>query len=228
MSKPYTDKSSSRSPEKKDKVMQDHKLEYKENIMTIPNLLTTMRIVSTPFLGYMVTTGAYEWGLGLFVFAGLTDLLDGYIARSFTNQRTALGTALDPLADKLLVSVLTITLTIVNLIPVWLTSLIVSRDMALIGASFYIRYISLSPPKNFSRFFNLNKPSAKLYPSTLSKANTALQLSLVALTLAAPVFNYIDHPALQTLWYITAVTTFWSGWDYWKNGWSYVKILPKK
>ncbi|XP_067682470.1 cardiolipin synthase (CMP-forming)-like [Haliotis asinina] len=196
-----------------------------ENIYTIPNLLTVGRMLSAPFLGYMVMSENFQWALGLFAFAGVSDLLDGYIARNFKNQNSILGSALDPMADKILVSVLVLTLTSVNLIPLPLTALIVGRDVALIAAAFYLRYITLPPPKTVSRYFDVTLVSAKLEPFLISKWNTAFQLSLVAFTLAAPVFNYVDHPLLQGLWYLTGSTTFISGAlyvVYWRDS---VKIL---
>ncbi|XP_013078897.2 probable cardiolipin synthase (CMP-forming) [Biomphalaria glabrata] len=200
----------------------------KENIKTVPNLLTTMRMASAPVLAYLVVHDYFGTACTIFVFAGITDLLDGYIARNFKNQRTALGTALDPLADKLLVSFLGIALTSAGLIPVPMTVLILSRDLGLILASFYIRYISLPPPKTLSRYFDVSLVTAKLYPSTISKVNTGLQLSYVAATLASPVFNFVDHPWLQGLMYLTAATTMISGVDYVLTWRRRMKIIQNK
>ncbi|XP_045184752.1 cardiolipin synthase (CMP-forming)-like [Mercenaria mercenaria] len=188
--------------------------EVKENVWTVPNMLTMSRIMLTPVIGYLVVEESYSVALGLFTFAGLTDLLDGYIARNFKNQMSAFGTALDPLADKILITVLTVTLTMAQLLPVPLAVLIIGRDVLLIATGFVIRYISLPPPRTIKRYFDITNPTAKLLPSTLSKINTALQLSLVCFTLAAPVFGFIDHPALQCLWGLTAATTFGSGVGY--------------
>ncbi|KAK3092542.1 hypothetical protein FSP39_004189 [Pinctada imbricata] len=104
------------------------------------------RIVATPWLGYLVVHDQFSLALGVFVVAGFTDMLDGYIARNFKNQQTVCGSFLDPLADKFLVSVLTISLTVAGLIPVPLTSLIVFRDLLLVIVAFYIRYLSIPPP----------------------------------------------------------------------------------
>ncbi|KAL8601551.1 hypothetical protein ACOMHN_003817 [Nucella lapillus] len=199
----------------------------KENIKTIPNLLTTLRMASAPLLGCMVVTESFGLALGLFTIAGISDLLDGYIARNFANQKSALGSALDPLADKLLVTVLTITLTSVGLIPIPLTGLIVFRDAALIAGGFYIRYRSLPPPITMSRYFDISHATVSVAPTFISKVNTGLQLSLVACSLAAPVFGFVDHYALQMLWWTTGATTFLSGADYlwsWKR---YVTLLEK-
>ncbi|ESO85387.1 hypothetical protein LOTGIDRAFT_107885, partial [Lottia gigantea] len=200
----------------------------KENIYTIPNLLTMFRIGSTPILGYLITSHSYQLSLGLLVIAGITDVLDGHIARAFPSQKTAFGTHLDPLADKLLVFVISFCLAKVSLIPVWLFTIIVLRDVLLILAVFYLRYQTLPPPKTFARYWNINKASVNLYPSTLSKFNTMLQISAISLSLAAPVFDFMQHPALQGLWYLTALTTFITGVQYAKNPWKYVKRLNKK
>ncbi|KAE8600873.1 hypothetical protein XENTR_v10013432 [Xenopus tropicalis] len=120
--------------------------ELYENPWTIPNLLSMTRIGLSPVLGYLVVGEDFNLALGLFVFAGITDLLDGYIARNWANQKSALGSALDPLADKILISVLYVCLTYANLIPVPLTIMIILRDIALIAAVFYVRYKTLPPP----------------------------------------------------------------------------------
>lgn len=150
----------------------------------------------------------------MFAYAGITDLLDGYIARRYPSQASSFGSYLDPLADKLLVSTLFISLTAVHLIPVVLTTLVIIRDVLLIGAAFYVRYISLPPPKTFRRYFDVTHATAQLQPTFVSKFNTVVQLSLVAATLAAPVLNYVDSVALIYLWYLTAGTTVASGLSY--------------
>ena len=72
-------------------------------IWTIPNFLTSLRIISIPFINYFVLTGQHDIACGLFVASALTDALDGYIARNVPNQLSHLGSILDPLADKLLI-----------------------------------------------------------------------------------------------------------------------------
>ncbi|GIY67268.1 cardiolipin synthase [Caerostris extrusa] len=169
------------------KKMDQKKSEIKENIFTVPNGLCAVRIISTPIIGYLVLSELYTHSLGLFIFAGFTDLIDGYIARNFPNQQTMIGSFLDPAADKLLISTLFLTLTINSLIPVPLTLLILFRDACLFGSGFYIRYVSLPPPKTLSRYFDMTFVTAKLEPENISKVNTMIQLTLVAATLfAAP------------------------------------------
>lgn len=187
---------------------------YRENIFTIPNVLSVTRIVCTPLLGYWVYTGAYASALGLFGFAAASDMLDGQIARRWPSQQSMAGTVLDPLADKLLVGTLFLTLTYAHIIPLPLTVLIVCRDVSLMGGSLYLRYKSLPKPKTLARFFDPSLTSMRFEPTFLSKANTSIQLLLVACSLGAPVFDFVAHPCLQALCYLTATTTALSGVEY--------------
>lgn len=202
-------------------------VQQKENILTVPNLLTASRIVSTPFLGYMVTHGHFEIALGLFVVAGITDLLDGYVARNFKGQMSSFGTFLDPLADKVMMTVMFTTLSMANIVPVALAVIVVGRDVLLVGAGFYVKYISLKPPITFSKFFDVTNASATLHPSTLSKYNTLLQLLLISSALVSQVMGWGDNPALQTLYLITGCTTIGSGLQYMWNSKAYFKLKKK-
>ncbi|XP_026142443.1 cardiolipin synthase (CMP-forming)-like [Carassius auratus] len=199
--------------------------ELYENPWTIPNYLCIARIVLSPVLGYLIMEQYFHVSLGLFVLAGATDLLDGYIARNWPNQKSALGSALDPLADKILISILYISLTYAQLIPAPLTALIISRDVALIAAVFYVRYKTVPPPVTLSKFFNPCYTTARLKPTLISKMNTGVQLFLVAASLAAPVFHYTDSVLLRSLWYITALTTAASGYSYYHYGKKTVEVL---
>lgn len=199
--------------------------ELYENPWTIPNLLCVCRIALAPVLGILITEQHFHLSLGLFALAGFTDVLDGYIARNWPSQKSALGSALDPLADKILISVLYISLTYAQLIPAPLTALVIARDVGLIAAVFYVRYKTVPPPVTLSKFFNPCYTTAQLKPTTLSKVNTAIQLFLVAASLASPVFHYTDSPLLQALWYITAVTTTVSGYSYYHYGMKTVAVL---
>ncbi|GAB1286940.1 Cardiolipin synthase (CMP-forming) [Apodemus speciosus] len=176
-----------------------------ENPWTIPNLLSMTRIGLAPVLGYLILEEDFNVALGVFALAGLTDLLDGFIARNWANQKSALGSALDPLADKVLISILYISLTYADLIPVPLTYMIISRDVMLIAAVFYVRYRTLPTPRTLAKYFNPCYATARLKPTFISKVNTAVQLILVAASLAAPVFNYADSIYLQVLWVLYRV-----------------------
>ncbi|GAB1601366.1 uncharacterized protein LOC115217421 [Argonauta hians] len=202
--------------------------DLKEDIQTIPNLLTCCRMGSAPLLSYLVVQGFYPWALGLFICAGITDLLDGYIARNFANQKSMLGTYLDPLADKVLVSFLAVSLAAADLLPVPLLLIIIGRDIGLIGVCFYIRYISLPQPRTVKRYFDLTYATAQLHPTLLSKVNTGIQLTLLAVSLAAPVMGFVDHLYLQALWYLTATTTILSGCGYILARKNVVKFLDEE
>ncbi|XP_029376935.1 cardiolipin synthase (CMP-forming) [Echeneis naucrates] len=199
--------------------------ELYENPWTIPNVLCVCRILLAPFLGHLIIQQHFHLSLALFALAGATDLLDGYIARTWPTQKSALGSALDPLADKILVSILYVSLTYADLIPAPLTALVILRDIGLIAAVFWVRYKTVPPPLTLSKFFNPCYTTAQLKPTLFSKVNTAIQLFLVAASLAAPVFHYTDSVLLQCIWYITAVTTAASGYSYWHYGRKTVEVL---
>ncbi|XP_003383767.1 PREDICTED: cardiolipin synthase (CMP-forming)-like [Amphimedon queenslandica] len=186
----------------------------KENIWTIPNLLTTLRIGSAPLLGYLVLNQEYLGAIGVLTVASLSDLLDGFIARRFPSQSSKLGSILDPLADKCLISVLYISLTIVNLIPLPLTFLIISRDLMLVGGSFYLRYVTLPPPRTWRRYWDVERSGLQITPNLLGKANTALQLMLVGITMLSPLLDCIDQQLLKLLWFTVGTTTIASGMSY--------------
>ncbi|XP_062577780.1 probable cardiolipin synthase (CMP-forming) [Saccostrea cucullata] len=198
-----------------------------ESIKTIPNVITTCRIISAPFLGYMVTHGQFEMALGLFIVAGITDLLDGYIARNFKGQMSSFGTFLDPLADKVMMTVMFTTLSVAHIVPVPLTVIVVGRDLFIIAATFYIRYISLNPPVTLKNFFDVSNASVSLHPSTLSKYNTFLQIVVVVSALTAQVMGWPNPEALQALYVITGCTTIGTGLQYVWNSKAYFKLKKK-
>lgn len=88
----------------------------RENIYTVPNLLTASRLIAAPFIGYCILHEQHAWALGLFAYAGITDLLDGWIARKW-NLGTVVGTVIDPMADKMLMTVLTVALAMKGGLP---------------------------------------------------------------------------------------------------------------
>ncbi|XP_010605807.1 cardiolipin synthase (CMP-forming) isoform X1 [Fukomys damarensis] len=199
-----------------------------ENPWTIPNMLSMTRIGLAPVLGYLIIEEDFNVALGVFALAGLTDLLDGFIARNWANQKSALGSALDPLADKILISVLYVSLTYADLIPVPLTYMIISRDIMLIAAVFYVRYRTLPTPRTLAKYFNPCYATARLKPTFISKVNTAVQLILVAASLAAPVFNYADSIYLHILWCFTAFTTAASAYSYYHYGRKTVQVIKDR
>lgn len=199
----------------------------RENIWTIPNFICIGRILATPCLSYFIVSQDYKIALWLLGFAGLSDFADGWIARTWTSQSSKIGSFLDPMADKLLVGTLFLSLTWVGLIPIPLTVLVVVRDVVLIAGASYIRYKSLPEPKTVARYFDPTHVTAQLAPTFISKFNTVVQLCFVAGTLAAPVFQFVDHPMLQGLCYLTAASTVAGGLSYLVKKDTY-KILTKE
>ncbi|KAH9951076.1 CDP-alcohol phosphatidyltransferase-domain-containing protein [Amylocystis lapponica] len=185
----------------------------RENIYTLPNLLTLSRIFACPVLGWAIVHDNFQLATGLLVYAGLTDWVDGFLARRY-NMRSVLGTILDPAADKTLMTTLTVTLAMKSLIPVPLAVIILGRDVALSLAAFYIRYTSLPHPKTFSRYWDFSIPSAEVHPTTISKVNTALQLLLMGFTTVSPLLPVDTSVALQALQWAVGTTTVWSGASY--------------
>ncbi|KAI0642181.1 CDP-alcohol phosphatidyltransferase-domain-containing protein [Trametes meyenii] len=185
----------------------------RENIYTLPNLLTLSRIVACPVLGWSIVHDDFYLATGLLVYAGLTDLVDGYLARRF-NMSSVLGTILDPAADKTLMTTLTITLAMKDLIPVPLAVIILGRDVLLSLAAFYIRYTSLPAPKTFTRYWDFSIPSAEVRPTGISKVNTALQLFLMGTATVSPILPFSIATPLLALQWTVAGTTIWSGASY--------------
>lgn len=189
-------------------------VEKKDRIVTIPNLLCVSRIVAAPYIAYCIASADYATAAALFVYAGATDMADGAIARRFPSQASSLGSFLDPLSDKILVGIVYLALTYAGQIPASLTGLIVSRDLFLVYAGLYIRYMSVVPPFTWAKYFDPTLPTATIQPTTISKVNTALQFLLVAVSLGAPILEYQGHPSLHYLWAATGTTTFLSAVSY--------------
>lgn len=138
-----------------------------------------------------------------------------------------MGTIIDPLADKTLMTVLTVALAMKGMLPVWLAVIILGRDVGLGLAAIYYRWISLPKPKTFMRYWDFSLPSAEVRPTTISKWNTALQLCLVGATTALPLVPYEVGTAMMVFQYLVATTTVWSGASYVYSK-DAVKILYQK
>jgi len=168
----------------------------RENILTIPNLLCLSRIAMSPYIAYLIVqTGNYPWALAAFGYAGITDLLDGWIARNFRGQASTFGSFLDPLSDKILMTTMYLSLTYVGMIPEWLTSLVVSRDLFLVYAGLYVRYMSVEQPVTLKKYLDFSIPTAQVNPTMISKVNTSIQMGLVVVALCAQIFDFLNHPA---------------------------------
>jgi len=141
-----------------------------------PNLLTLLRLFALPFLVIATLDRHWNVAFGLMMFAGLSDAFDGLLAR-WLHQFTTLGLYLDPIADKLLLSTLFITLTLVGDIPRYVTILVFSRDFGILLIS--ILLFATSTLRDFR-------------PSFLGKVNTFLQIVAVGCLMGSHVFD-IPH-----------------------------------
>ncbi|KAJ5166390.1 cardiolipin synthase (CMP-forming) [Penicillium canariense] len=202
-----------------------------ENIYTIPNILTFSRLVAAPVVGYLLVHDYHAAALSLFAYAGITDLVDGWIARKYHLQ-TVVGTIIDPMADKLLMTIGVACLAVNGSLPVWLAVIILGRDVGLAISAIYYRWISLPPPKTMARYWDFSLPSAEVKPTEISKINTALQLMLVGSAIALPVVPeaiisaWHLSEAMTGFQYLVATTTIWSGLSYVFSN-NAVKILTK-
>lgn len=147
----------------------------KEEVYTLPNILTMTRIAAAPLVGYYIVNGESIAAISLFSYSCITDFLDGFIARKF-NMKTVLGTIIDPIADKLLMGISTIALYIGNIMPEYLALIIIGKDAMLAAMGIYYRITTLPAPKTFKRLINLSIPTVKVEPNLLSKINTGLQM----------------------------------------------------
>jgi cardiolipin synthase len=143
-------------------------------IQSLPNLITVGRIVLVPVVIWAITSGNMLLAFWLFVAAGVSDAVDGFIAKRF-NAQTEFGAYLDPLADKALLMSIYITLSFEGLLPRWIVIAVVSRDIMIMGA------VLLS--------WVMNKP-VEIHPLIVSKLNTAAQIGLAALVLGSSGFKF--------------------------------------
>jgi cardiolipin synthase len=160
-------------------------------------MLTVSRILMTPLLVILLLKQLFGPALVVFVLAGITDALDGLIAR-YCNQRTELGAYLDPIADKLLLTASFISLGVLNLIPGWVVVIVITRDvLILLGIAIY----------------SLTGITLRIAPSMLSKCTTAAQLAAVGLSLLAVQLGDLSIYLSYFFWLTAGLTTL-SGLHY--------------
>lgn len=188
-----------------------------KDIYTVPNMLTMTRIGATPFIGYFIASGHSTAAISLFTYLCVTDFLDGYIARKF-NLKSVLGSILDPLADKFLMTTCTVALYIGGGMPLYAASIIIGRDVMLSFMAFYMRYKSLPAPKTLKRYLDPKITTHTVLPNTLGKVNTALQMFYIGGLVLLPGLEQILTLPLDTIfsWYglVVAGSTVASGATY--------------
>lgn len=170
--------------------------------LTIPNLLSILRMGLIPWFVVAVLDGRSSQAFWVFVVAGITDALDGFIAR-FWKQQSVLGAYLDPMADKLLLVTAYVVLSIPGLrsgfvIPSWVTALVITRDVVIVVVAL-ILYLA----QGVSRF----------PPTPLSKLNTGTQVGAVILVLLSARWSELEITATIAV-YLVAVLTLGSGIEY--------------
>jgi len=163
-------------------------------LRSAPNQLTLLRLIFIPFVVISVVEDRYGWALALFVLAGLSDALDGLLARVL-KQKTALGQYLDPIADKLLLSTLFLVLAFEHRIPWYVTVLVFSRDLGILIVS------ALLYATNTLR---------DLRPSVWGKANTIVQVGTILVVLMAAVWpqTWLETARVAGLRLTFALTLF--------------------
>lgn len=164
----------------------------------LPNLITILRLAAVPVLILFLRDEQYAAALVLFIAAGLSDALDGYIAKRW-NFITRLGAILDPLADKLMLVSTYVMLAWLDELPFWLVLAVVSRDALIVGG--YLVYTTLLGP-------------VQMRPSVYSKLNTLAQIALVVAVLAhAAGLIAVPWLVMGFVWLVLA-TTVGSGLHY--------------
>lgn len=165
--------------------------------MTIPNFITIIRLLLVPVFSALVIYDRLGLALGVFFFAIVSDILDGVVARSF-KQRSTLGSFLDPIVDKLLLSTAFVILGVAGLLPLWIVVLVLARDLVVLGGLVFLWVTS---------------HGVDLRPSWAGKIATGAQGSLIVLVLGSKSVMEVEPLVLFTLW-VVVIATVISGGQY--------------
>jgi cardiolipin synthase len=163
--------------------------------VNLPNLITLARLLSVPLTIWLIFGERYGAAFWVFFGAGVSDALDGYVAKRF-DRRTRLGALLDPAADKAMLVGVYVTLGLTGQLPGWLVSLVVLRDVLIVLGFFLIRGTA---------------GATQLGPLYISKINTLVQIALVGFVLARLGLAVETGPLTWLLIAAAAVTTVMSG-----------------
>src|SRR5437899_606752 len=175
-------------------------------ILTVANLLTFLRMALIPFFAILLVYHREGWALAIFTIAGVTDGIDGFIARRM-NQESELGTIIDPIADKLLMTTAFVMMTIPSVlgtgrhlpVPFWVTASVIGRDVLIIAVAGAINMMT-----GFRGF----------KPSWLGKASTFIQVCGVILILIAAVLPSLNGIYLPTVYTVVVAFAVFSGIHY--------------
>lgn len=166
--------------------------------MTIPNMITVARLLAVPVFAWALLEGRLQAAFFIFLAAGLSDAVDGYLARRW-NQHSEFGAWLDPIADKLLMASAYGLLGFLGFLPAWLVLLVIGRDVLIVVAVGVAR---------------LQGKALEIKPILASKANTAAQVFLVVLVLADLAFAFAADHVVWAVIVATATLTILSGAAY--------------
>ncbi|MCO6419124.1 CDP-alcohol phosphatidyltransferase family protein [Siccirubricoccus sp. KC 17139] len=167
-------------------------------LVTLPNIITVARLCAVPATIWLILQHRLDIAFGLFIGAGISDAIDGWLARAL-NARSALGALLDPVADKALLVSVYVTLAAIGVLPDWLAILVVFRDLIIVGGVIVLWLLG---------------QEVAIRPLFVSKLNTAMQIGLAALALLLAGFGLQAPGLLTALVWIVAVTTLASGTRY--------------
>jgi cardiolipin synthase (CMP-forming) len=167
-------------------------------LVTLPNAITFARLCAVPAAVWLVLQHRLDLAFWVFVAAGISDGIDGWMARAW-NMRSRLGAILDPVADKALLVSIYVTLAAVGALPDWMAILVVFRDLLIVGGVL-ILYVLGQPPA--------------IEPILLSKANTVMQILLAAAALLVAGYRLEAGPLIELLVLAAAATTIASGVAY--------------
>jgi cardiolipin synthase len=164
----------------------------------LPNLISLGRLLAVPLAVWLMLGDRFAAAFWLFIAAGVSDALDGFLARHFS-KRTKLGGYLDPIADKTLLVSVYVTLGLRGHIADWLVILVVFRDLLIIGGAV---------------IYHLLTQSLRMQPLFISKFNTVAQIVLAGVVLAQLGYGIADERLLSVMVHVVAATTFLSGAAY--------------
>lgn len=164
----------------------------------LPNAISLLRVVLVAPILLLILNEQFPLALALFFVAGFSDGIDGYLAKRY-DWHTRLGALLDPVADKLLVAGTFITLTYMHHIPIWLTAVVILRDVVIVGGAAAYNFI-VKPVQG--------------EPTRISKLNTALQLLFLLFVLSRAGFGWPDEISITVLGAAILITVVISGVDY--------------
>jgi len=172
-------------------------------MVKLPNFITLARLLCVPVAIWLVLSDELAAAFWLFIAAGLSDAVDGFIAKRF-NQRSHLGALLDPIADKALLVSMYVTLGLSHALPAWLVILVVFRDALIVGG--FLLITVLGQPMRWE-------------PLRVSKLNTALQIGLIGVVLAERGLGLYLPGVARVLIYAVGATTVVSGGGYLVRWW---------